>query len=416
MRDCSGILNRLFKTAYAHKRHTSAPMLRERQDYLQHLFVQGRGVDRIADTAGLLLHLVCICGLGKDGYWTRSAIHSASERWANKSLPHRPAGHNKKSAKTFYTAAFGFLKFLGRVNESNALSNRFDSAFAEFNRFLAMKGYRPTTIASLSAPARRFLFWVGGRHKRLSSINHRDVTDFMNEGRSRGWRPATVVISCQALRNFFRFAADQGWCSNTLWQTIVNPVVRQRQESTGPRWKDVRRMISSMGHGPSDLRDKPILLLCALYGLRSSEVRQLTLDDLDWNAGTFAVRRAKSSIRQQFPLRQELGMAIVAYLKSVRPVCTCRALFVTLSAPYRSLKNLGAIVKKQMKKANVLSASCGPHSLRHAFSTELLRRGTSLQGIATLLGHKDLRSVSIYAKHDVRSFRQIANFSLEGVA
>ena len=57
----------------------------------------------------------------------------------------------------------------------------------------------------------------------------------------------------------------------------------------------------------------------------------------------------------------------------------------------------------------------GPHSLRHACATRLLKKGTSLREIADFLGHRNLRTVSIYAKLDTRSLRKVASFSMAGV-
>ena len=68
-----------------------------------------------------------------------------------------------------------------------------------------------------------------------------------------------------------------------------------------------------------------------------------------------------------------------------------------------------------MKRLGIKSQSLGPHSLRHACATELLRRGTSLKDIADFLGHRDIASVSIYAKFDARMLRKVAAFSLAGV-
>jgi integrase/recombinase XerD len=63
----------------------------------------------------------------------------------------------------------------------------------------------------------------------------------------------------------------------------------------------------------------------------------------------------------------------------------------------------------------ILSEHMGPHSIRHACATQLLKRGTPLKDIADFLGHSNLKCVSIYAKHDVRSLRQVSAFSLRGV-
>jgi integrase/recombinase XerD len=54
-----------------------------------------------------------------------------------------------------------------------------------------------------------------------------------------------------------------------------------------------------------------VLCLCAIYGLRASEVANLTMDDFDWVNETFIVRRVKSGRTQQFPIQFEVGGAIL---------------------------------------------------------------------------------------------------------
>jgi len=56
----------------------------------------------------------------------------------------------------------------------------------------------------------------------------------------------------------------------------------------------------------------------------------------------------------------------------------------------------------------------GPHSLRHACATELLKQGASLREIADFLGHRDCQSVEIYAKFDMQSLLKVAALDLCG--
>ena len=160
-----------------------------------------------------------------------------------------------------------------------------------------------------------------------------------------------------------------------------------------------------------------MLFLCSIYALRASEVMKLTLDDFDWFNETFIVRRAKQGRIQQFPLQFEVGEVILSYLRNGRPTCKCRNLFVTLKPPYHCLgpQTLRNIVVSQMTTLGISSERNGPHALRHACATQLLRRGSSLRDIADFLGHRDMSSVFIYAKYDLRKLSQVADFSLAGV-
>ena len=110
----------------------------------------------------------------------------------------------------------------------------------------------------------------------------------------------------------------------------------------------------------------------------------------------------------------EVGEALLTYLKDERPICKSRYVFVTLRPPFRRVgtQSIQNMVSRRMKMLGVQSKKMGPHSLRHACATQLLRKGMSLREIADFLGHRDLRSVSIYAKLDVRALRKVADFTL----
>ena len=165
----------------------------------------------------------------------------------------------------------------------------------------------------------------------------------------------------------------------------------------------------------SHCRAKAILLLAAVYGLRRCEITRLTLDDFDWYNEVLTVRRAKRGRLQQFPLQFEVGEAIIRYLRNVRPPSKSRRLFLTLQVPYRPAENIGPAMRRILNAQGLSALPCGLHSLRHACATELLRQGTSLRGIADFLGHRSIRSVSIYARCDLRALRKVADLSLQGV-
>jgi site-specific recombinase XerD len=68
-----------------------------------------------------------------------------------------------------------------------------------------------------------------------------------------------------------------------------------------------------------------------------------------------------------------------------------------------------------MKAAGIQPVHRGPHALRHACATHLLRQGSSLQEIADFLGHRNIDTVGIYARYDTRLLKKVAAFSLAEV-
>jgi integrase len=168
---------------------------------------------------------------------------------------------------------------------------------------------------------------------------------------------------------------------------------------------------------PADLRARAIILLCSIYGTRGIEISNFKLNDFDWINETFTLRRAKGGRVQQLPIQFEVGEAILDYLQQGRPRSSCRHLFLTVKTPYRPLRSgcLWQIVGPRMKQLGIQSENVGLHSLRHSCATQLLRRGSSLRDIADFLGHRDMKSVSIYAKCDLSVLKAVSAFSLAGV-
>jgi site-specific recombinase XerD len=137
----------------------------------------------------------------------------------------------------------------------------------------------------------------------------------------------------------------------------------------------------------------------------------MTLDDLDWHAGTVRVR-AKSRQEFRLPLPQEVGDALLAYLADARPTTTIRRVFLCANAPVRpfaTLATVSDIVRLALLRAGIRNPpSKGAHLLRHSAATTMLRAGASLDTIATVLRHASTDTTAHYAKVDLALLSTVA--------
>ena len=159
------------------------------------------------------------------------------------------------------------------------------------------------------------------------------------------------------------------------------------------------------------------MLLLITYGLRSGEVRRLTLDDFDWKTETLLVRRSKSGRPDLFPLSRVVAKAIIRYIRDVRPPGCGRTLFYTVHAPIKPLTRpaLGCLVRRRFRRLGIVRDRRGPHALRHAAAQHLLGEGLSMKEIGDFLGHRSPSSTAVYARVDLNGLRQVADFDLGGV-
>lgn len=398
------------------QRHLTAPLLKEREEFLTHLLQIGWNTDRVQVVAGYLVRIVLVMGLTSLRNVELSEIAEAAVRWANNRGPERIGKRLHTSPKIFAMHARQWLRFHNSLLLPTAPPGLFDTQLAEFRKALESRGLASLTIRNYVDHTQRFLRWASERHSNLSLVSLNDIDEYFARKREAGWRPTSIKSQCLSLRKFFIFGEERGWCTPGVWRGIMRPrVPRFAEAPNGPSWAEVRRLIRSLNGGtPADLRARALFLLCSIYGLRISEVARLRLDDFDWRSETFSVHRAKGGGAQQFPIQYEVGEAILDYLRYGRAHCACRHLFLTLHLPYRPLNSgsMSSMVCVRMKQFGIQSEHHGPHSLRHSCATRLLKMGSSLKEISEFLGHRSTECVAVYAKYDRRSLRKVATFSL----
>jgi site-specific recombinase XerD len=215
-----------------------------------------------------------------------------------------------------------------------------------------------------------------------------------------------------ALRSFLQFARYRGLISVDLQASI--PTVPNWSMASMPKTissAQVEQLLATCDRRTAKgCRDYAILLLLARLGLRGGEVADLTLDDLDWEAGELCIRSAGQR-SDRLPMPQEVGAAIVDYLRRARPTCASRQVFVRVRAPRRRLVGpcgIGDVVRAALQRAGLAPPLRGSHLLRHSLATQMLNRGASLAEIGELLRHHHPQTTMIYAKVDLASLRPLA--------
>ena len=403
----------------ARERYRTAPCLEEREQYLDHLMRQGYGPDFLRSVSGDLLRVVRFLGLTKLRTVGLDELERADRAAADYRGPDRRGTPGDTSGR-FARVAKKWLRFHGRLAVPPPPVHPYEKELRDFTEFLSStNGATPGTIHGYRARASLFLSWLAAKGRSLSRATVKDVDEFLEAKHAQGWTLSTMASHGQGLRAFFLHAEGRGWCAPGVARGIRNPT-RPKYDgvSRGPAWADVRRLLryTAKIRTITGLRAHAMLLLCTVYALRSSEVSGLRLIDIDWREETFCVRRAKRGGYQRYPLQYEVGEAILRYLM-VRPRCDCRNVFVTYQRPYRPVSGCGmwTMVKHRFELRGIQSERRGPHSLRHACATQLLKKGTQLKDIADFLGHRGTESVVLYAKLDTRSLRKVAAFSLKGL-
>ncbi|HEY5101034.1 MAG TPA: tyrosine-type recombinase/integrase [Gaiellaceae bacterium] len=269
------------------------------------------------------------------------------------------------------------------------------------------RGTCDTTLKGYCRHVGRLLSAVGDDPRRVDARSLRLFV--LRESRRHGVPHSSSVVS--ALRAFVRFLIATGQCPSNLDGAV--PVVAGWRLASMPKfipYEDVERVIASCDRRTAKgRRDRAILLLLARLALRAGDVRQLRLTDLDWAHGAVVVC-GKGQRPVRLPLPQDVGDAILAYLRRGRPRVDSPFVFLRSTPPFGPFHpaSLADVTHYAILRAGVRAPHHGTHLFRHSAATEMLRRGATLDQIQTVLRHASPETTLQYAKVDVEALRAIA--------
>jgi len=344
-------------------------------------------------------------------------IEKAASRWSRKNC----SSPSKRQEEEFISEAVAWMSFLGRLQIQAKVATAYEQMLVEFREFMEKdRGFSPVTVDHRCHSVRPFLDRLLSEHRSLDMISVADIDSLLAQRvNEHHYARVSVRGYASSLRSFFRYAEMRGWCGGGIAASIMAPRVFQQETlPSGPAWEVVQEILdATAGDQPTMIRDHAILMILAVYGVRSREVARLRLDDIDWQKERIIFTLAKLGGSHSFPLHECVGAAIVRYLREVRPKSRCREVFLTRHAPIGPLSGgaLWAVVGRQLRGRALSIKHHGPHSLRHACATRLINEGLTLKEVGDHLGQRDPEATRIYAKVDLVRLRQVASFDLGGL-
>ena len=411
----------LFSRPDAIQRHHNGPLAAERAAYLAQLAAQGTPRTTLRIRAHYCLRIAReLEHWPQDHQFTPTDINTMAIAWATQRTMSGQAGSAANPECLFRRTAVAFLRGLDRVHREpfvppGRYTDRIE-AFLDHQR--QHRWQSEATCRSGRWKVASFLAYLEEHNYELGQINASHVDAYFQHIAPRLSHTSLGTVA-MGLRAWFRYCEAHGWTQPGVADALLVPrLYRHASLPLGPTWDQVSRMLeAAAGPEPVHLRNRAILLLLAVYGLRSGEVRRLQLDDINWHQDSLHIRRSKSGCLALFPLEPSVGNALARYLQDGRPQSPNRLLFLTLRAPYRALSEgaLRHLVRRYLAMVGLPAKGYGPHGLRHACARHLLEAGHSFKEVGDHLGHRSPRSTSIYAKANLEALRRVAFEHLGGL-
>lgn len=253
-----------------------------------------------------------------------------------------------------------------------------------------------------------------GKHD-VREVSEADVVAFarwMQQARSQRGGPFSVSYQSGCLdmvRGFFALLEARGVILQNPARGVFIP-----RECPLPKVKlspdAADRLLTQPSEGtPIGKRDRALLELLYLTGLRASECCRLEISDVSFLLGTLLVRDGKGGKDRVVPIVGPAARALEQYLKEARPRLVGgpheRAVFLGCRRAPLGVSGLELMVNRHARLAGL--APLHPHALRHACATHLLRGGASVRHVQELLGHRSVNTTMRYTRVEVSDLARV---------
>ena len=212
------------------------------------------------------------------------------------------------------------------------------------------------------------------------------------------------------VKQFLEYLRDTGYI-------VSNPardIAYARQPKTLPGGilspSEVRKII----HAPDvksviGYRDRAILEILYSSGIRKTELRKLSLDDVDYHDGFLRVK-GKGNKERIVPIGRIACRYLENYVKSVRPDLIKdpynKTVFLSSRGNRLNHNAVWVLVKKYAKKAKIKkNVHC--HTFRHTCATAMLKNKADIRIIQELLGHSSLNSTQVYTRVSITDLKEV---------
>lgn len=269
-----------------------------------------------------------------------------------------------------------------------------EEAIPHFIDAMQKLGWSEHTIRAYERGVRFFVTWLSEREISIDEATAETIVAWRDE--LSGWNVArsTRELRFAAVKTFFRLMREAGVIEKNVAAGVELPERNDDHVDERPvldQTETAKAIENIDTSSPLALRDRAIIEVLVVTGIRNSELRALTMDDVDFEDGTLLVRCGKGRKIRIVPLGRAAA-TLAQYIAHSRPRLAARApadaLFLSREHGPLSREALVRIVRTRVGVA--------PHRLRHSCATLMLRSGAQEAKIQAVLGHSSFETTKIY--------------------
>jgi integrase len=176
---------------------------------------------------------------------------------------------------------------------------------------------------------------------------------------------------------------------------------------------EIERILASIDRNTSGgKRDYATIMLSTRTALRACDIIGLKMKHLRFDTDTIEITQQKTGKRLTLPLSEDLGVALIDYLRYGRPDSEYDNVFIRSIAPYKPFDSgCNRMIARHMKRAgieNYKERQPGFRAFRHSLAGSMLDSNVSIYKIQAFLGHDSPNTTMRYAKIDTKGLKSCA--------
>lgn len=217
-----------------------------------------------------------------------------------------------------------------RQTKQREIAEPFREIFHAFMDSRKLSGIASRTLQSYSIYLERFsLYLIDHGVVRVSDIDVHHIHGFIR-ATAAAHRTSTVYCTSSVLRVLFRYLYEhQLHPKNLAFQVPSVNCSKKSKVPSAYSQEEIQRLLSAVDRGnPKGKRDYAILLIAVRLGLRASDICGLTFDHFKWESNTIELRQEKTDEPLVLPLFNDVGEAVIDYIKYGRPDAQAREIFL----------------------------------------------------------------------------------------
>jgi integrase/recombinase XerC len=242
----------------------------------------------------------------------------------------------------------------------------------------------------------------------LQSVSKQDIRAYLAHIQTRGSSAKTTARKLASLRAAYRYFVQSDFLAENPAKAVKTPTLARELPDVLSIPEVTSLLEAPDSEKPLGVRDRALLETLYSSGARASEIRSVSLEDLDMAQSTMRVfgKRRKERIVHLGRFARE---ALDKYLRIRSALGRPKhgTLFVNFRGGALTTRSIQRVVEQYVRETLPGRRHVSPHTLRHTFATHMLDGGADLRTVQELLGHENLSSTQIYTHVSIERLRTV---------